>query len=231
MIKNLTEEQLISVNSTAVIDLNKYRKALKVTSSDIEQYKDVKNLCLLGIARGGLPFMTGVSHFSGLRNVSSLQVQMNKSDERADYGEAFLLSKDFDASYDNYILFEDIIYKGKSINQAVQLLKQKNKKYPSVSYEVAASIEERTGKEVRVTVPGHMQRGGSPCPYDRVFASRLGAEAGKLILKGEYGFMVGIKDREIVKVPLEDVAGKLKMLDPEASIIKEAKLLGISFGD
>lgn len=109
--------------------------------------------------------------------------------------------------------------------------KQKNKKYPSVSYEVAAQIMERTGKEVRVTVPGHMQRGGSPCPYDRVFASRLGAEAGKLILKGEYGFMVGIKEREIVKVPLEEVAGKLKMLDPDASIIKEAKLLGISFGD
>ena len=96
---------------------------------------------------------------------------------------------------------------------------------------MAAEILERTGKEVRVTVPGHMQRGGSPCPYDRVFASRLGAEAGKLILQGEYGFMVGIKDREIVKVPLEDVAGKLKMLDPDASIIKEAKLLGISFGD
>ncbi len=109
--------------------------------------------------------------------------------------------------------------------------KQKNKKYPSVSYEVAARILERTGKEVRVTVPGHMQRGGSPCPYDRVFASRLGAEAGKLILQGEYGFMVGIKEREIVKVPLADVAGKLKMLDPDASIIKEAKMLGISFGD
>ena len=109
--------------------------------------------------------------------------------------------------------------------------KMKNYPYPSVSYEVAAKIQEKTGREVRVTVPGHMQRGGSPCPYDRVFASRLGSEAGKLILKGEFGFMVGYKNREIVKVPLEDVAGKLKMIDPEASIIKEAKLLGISFGD
>ena len=109
--------------------------------------------------------------------------------------------------------------------------KMKNYKYPSVSYEVAAKIQEKTGREVRVTVPGHMQRGGSPCPYDRVFASRLGAEAGKLILKDEYGFMVGYKNREIVKVPLEDVAGKLKMIDPDASIIKEAKLLGICFGD
>ncbi len=109
--------------------------------------------------------------------------------------------------------------------------KMKNYPYPSVSYEVAAKIQKKTGREVRVTVPGHMQRGGSPCPYDRVFASRLGSEAGKLILKGEFGFMVGYKNREIVKVPLEDVAGKLKMIDPDASIIKEAKLLGISFGD
>lgn len=106
-----------------------------------------------------------------------------------------------------------------------------NNPYPSVSYEIAAQIQEKTGREIRVTVPGHTQRGGSPCPYDRVFASRMGAEAGELILKGEYGFMVGYKNREAVKVPLEEVAGKLKMVDPNSSIVKEAKLLGISFGD
>ena len=109
--------------------------------------------------------------------------------------------------------------------------KMKNYPYPSVSYEVAAAIQKKTGREVRVTVPGHMQRGGSPCPYDRVFASRLGSEAGKMILEGDYGFMVGYKNREIVKVPLEEVAGKLKMVSPDASIVKEAKLLGICFGD
>ena len=109
--------------------------------------------------------------------------------------------------------------------------KLENYKYPSVSYEIAEQIFEKSGYEVRVTVPGHTQRGGSPCAYDRVFASRLGTEAGKLIMKGEYGFMVGYKNREIVKVPLADVAGKLKMVDPDASIVKEAKLLGISFGD
>ena len=106
-----------------------------------------------------------------------------------------------------------------------------NNPYPSVSYEIAAQIQEKTGREIRVTVPGHTQRGGSPCPYDRVFASRLGAEAGEMILKGEYGFMVGYKNREIVKVPLEEVAGKLKMVDPNSTIVKEAKLMGISFGD
>lgn len=109
--------------------------------------------------------------------------------------------------------------------------KMKNYKYPSVSYEIAAQIQEKTGHDVRVTVPGHTQRGGSPCPYDRVFASRLGSEAGKMILKGEYGFMVGYRNREVVKVPLEEVAGKLKMVAPDSSIVQEAKMLGISFGD
>ena len=109
--------------------------------------------------------------------------------------------------------------------------KLEKKEYPSVSYEVAAQIMEKTRREVRVTVPGHMQRGGSPCPYDRVFASRLGAEAGKLILDNQYGFMVGLKNQEIVRVPLADVAGKLKMVKPDSTVVKEAKLLGISFGD
>lgn len=109
--------------------------------------------------------------------------------------------------------------------------KKKNPAYPSISYEIGAQIEERTGQEVRVTIPGHMQRGGSPCPYDRVLSSRLGAAAAGLILRGEYGNMVGIRNNEIVSVPLSEVAGKLKMVDPESSIIKEAKALGISFGD
>ena len=109
--------------------------------------------------------------------------------------------------------------------------KLENYKYPSVSYEIAEALSKTGGFDVRVTVPGHTQRGGSPCPYDRVFASRLGSEDGNMILRGEYGFMVGYKNREMVKVPLEEVAGKLKMVDPESSIIKEAKMLGISFGD
>lgn len=109
--------------------------------------------------------------------------------------------------------------------------KLENYPFPSVSYEIAEQLKKKCGFDVRVTVPGHTQRGGSPCPYDRVFASRLGSEAGKLILKGEFGFMVGYRNREVVKVPLEEVAGKLKGVDPESSIVKEAKLLGICFGD
>lgn len=109
--------------------------------------------------------------------------------------------------------------------------KMANYQYPSVSYELAAEIQKRTGVDVRVTVPGHTQRGGSPKPYDRVLSTRLGAKAAKLIIDEQYGYMVGIVNGETKKVPLGDVAGKLKTVDPNAGIIKEAKMIGISFGD
>lgn len=113
-------------------------------------------------------------------------------------------------------------------------LKEKKKSgliYPSVAYEIGAQIEEKTGQEVRVTVCGHMQRGGEPCPYDRVLSTRLGAAAAQLISDKKYGYMVAVANNEITEVPLEDVAGKLKTVDPESSIIREAKMVGISFGD
>lgn len=112
-------------------------------------------------------------------------------------------------------------------------LKEKKKKspYPTVSYEIADKIKEKTGQEIRITVPGHTQRGGTPCPYDRVLSTRLGAKAAEMIINKEYGYMAAIINGEITKVPLEEVAGKLKMVSPDSSIIKEAKQVGISFGD
>lgn len=105
------------------------------------------------------------------------------------------------------------------------------RKYPSVAYELAARISEITGQEVRVTVPGHMQRGGTPNPYDRVLSSRLGARAAKLIREGRFGRMVVVKNNEVTSIPLEESAGKLKMVDPNSSLVEEARLLGLSFGD
>ena len=96
---------------------------------------------------------------------------------------------------------------------------------------MAEEISKYTDQEVRVAIPGHTQRGGTPCAYDRVLSTRLGAAAAELILNQEYGYMIGIKNGTTVKVPLSEVAGKLKMVDPEADIIKEARLTGISFGN
>lgn len=105
------------------------------------------------------------------------------------------------------------------------------RRYPSVAYEIAAALEEKTNREIRVTVPGHTQRGGAPCAYDRVLATRVGAYAAELILNKEYGYMVGIVDGDTKKVLLSEVAGKLKYVDPKCQMIKDAKTIGISFGE
>ena len=105
------------------------------------------------------------------------------------------------------------------------------RKYPSVSYEIADRIFEETGVEVRVTVPGHTQRGGSPCPYDRVLCTRLGSAAAQAVMDEDYGNMIAMINGKTKRVPLGEVAGRLKTVDPDCQMIKEAKRIGISFGD
>lgn len=110
-------------------------------------------------------------------------------------------------------------------------LLRKQENYASTAYIIGAAIEEKTGQEVRVTVPGHVQRGGQPVAYDRVLATRLGVRAAELILNHEYGYMVGVKDNKIVKISLCDVAGKTKMVDPGNELITQARQLGICLGE
>ncbi len=109
--------------------------------------------------------------------------------------------------------------------------KAAKRKYPSVSYEIANKISAQTGIEVRVTVPGHTQRGGTPCPYDRILCTRLGSAAAKAIMDEDYGNMIAMVNGKTKRVPLSEVAGKLKTVDPDSQMIKEAKRIGISFGD
>ncbi|MBI4313280.1 MAG: 6-phosphofructokinase [Candidatus Omnitrophica bacterium] len=82
-----------------------------------------------------------------------------------------------------------------------------------VGQAIAQMIEERTGYETRVTVLGHIQRGGTPTAYDRVLGTRFGVKAVELVLKGEFGKMVSLQGTEIAAVPIAEATGKLKTVD------------------
>ena len=82
-----------------------------------------------------------------------------------------------------------------------------------------------------MTIPGHTQRGGSPVPFDRVISSRMGVTAAELIKNETYGKMVIMKGFEIDTIPLSETAGRLKYVSPDDAIVRQAKNLGISFGD
>lgn len=103
--------------------------------------------------------------------------------------------------------------------------------YPSIAYRIAAELEPYAGGETRVCVPGHFQRGGSPCAYDRMLATMLGATAAQFIREERYGVMCAVVNGDIVPVPLEEVAGKLKKVPPDCQAIRRAKEIGMRFGD
>jgi 6-phosphofructokinase 1 len=80
---------------------------------------------------------------------------------------------------------------------------------------IAAEIRERTGYDARVTILGHVQRGGTPTAYDRVLSTRFGIAAIDAIHDGAFGQMVALRCDEIVRVPLADAVGQLKLVDPD----------------
>ncbi|MBR6222149.1 MAG: 6-phosphofructokinase [Lachnospiraceae bacterium] len=125
-----------------------------------------------------------------------------------------------------------------AISKEVAKLSKKERKarmenypYPSVAYEIADHIKATGGAEVRIAVPGHTQRGGSPCPFDRVLSSRFGAKAAELIKQEKFGELVVFLNNKVTSIPLSESAGKLKYVSPDDDIVKEAKTLGICFGD
>jgi 6-phosphofructokinase 1 len=103
-------------------------------------------------------------------------------------------------------------------------------KEKSVAQYLSKRITELTGLETRETVLGYIQRGGTPSPMDRVLATRYGSAAADMIAAKDFGKMVALRNNEILSVRLEDVAGKLKLVEPDNPLVMQARNMGTSFG-
>ena len=91
-------------------------------------------------------------------------------------------------------------------------------------------LEQHLESEVRTTQLGHVQRGGTPTPYDRVLATRFGWYAAKMVANGEFGRMVVLKGDECASVPIEDVANRTRNVPENHSLLDVATSLGVSLG-
>ncbi|MFC1967899.1 6-phosphofructokinase [Chloroflexota bacterium] len=100
-----------------------------------------------------------------------------------------------------------------------------------VGFVLGSQIEKATGIETRCVVMGHLQRGGSPTPFDRVLATSLGTKAVDMIRKDEFGNMVGVKGNSLIEVPLEDVARGPRTISLDEPLIESARSVGTCFGD
>ena len=149
------------------------------------------------------------------------------------------------ASGGDVILIPEIPYKEDKIAEYLLHRAEENKPYSivvvaegvrnptkerSVAHYLSNRISEITGLETRETVLGYIQRGGTPSPMDRVLATRYGTAAADMIAAKDFGKMVALNNNEIVSVPLADVSGKLKLVEPDNPLVLQAKSMGTSFG-
>ena len=95
---------------------------------------------------------------------------------------------------------------------------------------VAKMISDNTGLETRTTVLGHLQRGGSPTPFDRILSTKFGTNAIQLVMKRQFGRMVALKGSEIKSVRIADAISKQKLVSPKDSTVLTARAVGVSFG-
>ena len=210
-----------------------FRSALNIATDTIDyihttaaSHNRVFIVEIMGHKVGWLPLHAGIAGGADIILIPEIPYNINKVidaiDKRTKQGKGFTIL----AVAEGAISKQDAKLSKKELKA-----KMKKSKYPSVSYEVAALVEEKSGREVRVTVPGHMQRGGSPCAFDRVLCTQLGAAAAQAILEKDYGYMIGMVNGRTERIPLNEVAGKLKTVDPNCQLIQEAKQIGICFGD
>jgi 6-phosphofructokinase 1 len=96
---------------------------------------------------------------------------------------------------------------------------------------VGDTIEDRVGLEVRATILGHVQRGGTPTASDRILATRFGVCAARQVLAGNFGSMVSLRGADVIPVPLLDAVGGRRLVDPDGPLVSVARATGIRFGD
>jgi ATP-dependent phosphofructokinase / diphosphate-dependent phosphofructokinase len=101
----------------------------------------------------------------------------------------------------------------------------------NVANTIAFTLREMLQKEIRVTVLGHVQRGGSPTPFDRILATRMGVHATDLVARGEFNRMVCLRAGRIESVTLDEALSQMKVVDPAGEIVHAARAIGTTFGD
>jgi phosphofructokinase-like protein len=117
---------------------------------------------------------------------------------------------------------EELIYQSSAVGEH---------RLGGIGERVTRDVAERTGKEARCCVLGHLQRGGGPTTVDRLLGTRFGVKAIQMIAERQFGMMVSYKNDQTLCVPIADAVHRLRFVDPNDSMVQTAREIGISFGD
>lgn len=180
---------------------------------------------LMGNKAGWLTLYAGIAGGADIILIPELPYTMEAVcaaiEKRAAQGKSFSILAVAEGAMDS---------KESRMKKKERMAKRAEAGYTTATNRIARDIERMTGIETRVCVPGHMQRGGSPSPYDRVLATQFGSYAAKMVSDGNYGITVAMKNNHVGENKLEEIAGKSRLVPEGHGMLEVARRMGICMG-
>jgi ATP-dependent phosphofructokinase / diphosphate-dependent phosphofructokinase len=205
--------------------VNTARDALDKLHTTAESHRRVIVVEVMGRHSGWIAVNSGIAGGADIILIPEIPY------DPAKIVETILLRERLGKHFSIVVVAEGAFEQGGAISYAETKHAGREQRLGGVGERVAAAITELTGKETRVVVLGHLQRGGPPTTFDRVLGTRFGAAAARLVRKGAFGRMVALIPPDVESVPIREATGRRKDVPVDSDIIESAREIGISFGD
>src|SRR5262245_39133443 len=205
--------------------VNTARDALDKLHTTAESHRRVLVVEVMGRHAGWIALHSGIAGGADIILIPEIPY------DPAKVVETILMRERLGKHFSIVVVAEGAVEKSGELTYAEPEPVGRERRLGGVGERVATAITELTGKETRVVVLGHLQRGGPPTTFDRVLGTRFGAAAARLVKKGAFGRMVALIPPDVESVPIREAIGRLKTVPIDHDIIQSARDIGISFGD
>lgn len=205
--------------------VNTARDALDKLHTTAESHRRVMVVEVMGRHAGWIALHSGISGGADVILIPEIPYDLAK------VADSIMTRERLGKHFSIVVVAEGAFQSGGSLVHAEAKHAGREQRLGGVGERVASAIGELTGKETRVVVLGHLQRGGPPTTFDRVLGTRFGAAAARLIRKGAFGRMVALLPPDVESVPIREAIGRQKTVPVDNDIIESAREIGISFGD
>jgi phosphofructokinase-like protein len=205
--------------------VNTARDALDKLHTTAESHRRVMVVEVMGRHAGWIALHSGIAGGADVILIPEIPYDLEK------VGKAIMDRDHSGKHFSIVVVAEGAFPKGGTVSHIAPKEAGRERRLGGIGERVAAEISELTGKETRVVVLGHLQRGGPPSTFDRVLGTRFGAGAARLVRKGQFGTMIALLPPNVASVPIRDAIATMKKVPPDSDILESAREIGISFGD
>ncbi len=205
--------------------VNTARDALDKLHTTAESHRRVIVVEVMGRHAGWIAVHSGIAGGADVILIPEIPYDPEK------ISSSILLRERLGKHFSIVVVAEGAFPKHGTLTHAEAKVAGREQRLGGVGERVATMISELTGKETRVVVLGHLQRGGPPTTFDRVLGTRFGAAAARLVKQGAFGRMVALLPPDVESIPIREAIGRMKTVPLNNDIIESAREIGISFGD